>query len=272
MSRINPSVARLLIGVAFSMTLVWGTGTARAAITSISPTNASTLTDASQLFSWTGSLDITEYWLYIGTSVGGQDIHNSGSLGPSTSTTVSDLPTNGSTLHVRLWHFEGGNWLNTNFTYTTFAVPADSEMSAVPAWAQVLPAELRFVPVMGGAAVLDKETGLVWEQSPQTTTHHWSDARLECMARTVSGRKGWRLPAVNELASLIDMTNTNPALPTGHPFSNVLPSHYWSATTSANIPTLAWDAHFGNGEVARNTKPSYVFVWCVRGGGVLADY
>jgi len=145
-------------------------------------------------------------------------------------------------------------------------------MSAVPAWAQVLPAEQRFVLVMGGGAVFDKETGLVWEQSPQTTTHQWSDARWECMSRTVSGRKGWRLPAVNELASLIDMTNTDPALPIGHPFSNVLPSHYWSATTDADIPTLAWDGHFGNGEVSRNTKGSFCFVWCVRGAGLLAQY
>jgi hypothetical protein len=272
MPRINPSFARLLLGVAFSVSLGWGTGTARAAITSISPSNASTLTDASQLISWTGSSDITEYWLYVGTSVGGQDILNSGSLGTSTSTMVSNLTTNGSTLHVRLWHFEGGNWLNTDFTYTPFAVPSENEMSRVPPWAQVLPAELRFVPILGDAAVLDKETGLVWEQSPQTTTHQWSDARLECMSRTVYGRKGWRLPAVNELASLIDMANTDPTLPTGHPFSNVLPSHYWSATTGADIPTLAWDAHFGNGEVTRNTKPSYLFVWCVRGAGLLAEY
>ena len=272
MSRINPSMARLLLGVAFGVTVGWGIGTANAAITSITPSNATTLTDSNQLFSWSGSSDITEYWLYVGTSLGGQDIHNSGSLGTSTSATVSGLPTNGSTLHVRLWHFEGGYWFNTDFTYTAFAVPTENEMSAVPAWAQVLTPEQRFVTIMGGAAVLDRETGLVWEQSPQTTTHQWSDARLECMSRTVSGRKGWRLPSVNELTSLLDMTNTDPALPTGHPFSNVLPSHYWSATTGAEIPTLAWDTHFGNGQVTRNTKSSYVFVWCVRGGGILAEY
>lgn len=272
MPRIKPSVARLLVGVAISVVLGWGAGTARAAITSMSPSDGSILTDASQLFFWTGSANTTEYWLYVGTSLAGQDILNSGSLGTSTSMTVSGLPTNGSTLHVRLWHFEGGNWLNTDFTYTSFAVPADGELSAVPTWAQVLPAEERFVLVMGGGAVLDKETGLVWEQSPQTTTHQWSDACSECMSRTVAGRKGWRLPAVNELASMMDMTNTDPALPTGHPFSNVWPSRYWSATTSADFPTLAWNGHFGNGEVHSYLKSSFLFVWCVRGGGLLSEY
>jgi hypothetical protein len=271
MSRINSSAARLLMGVAISVALGCGAGTARAAITSINPSDGSTLTAVSQNFSWTGT-GVTEYWLYVGTSEGGQDILNSGSLGTSTSTIVNGLPTDGSTVYVRLWHFEGGNWLNTDFTYTTFAVPADNDMSAVPAWAQMLPAEQRFVPVMGGAAILDKETGLVWEQSPQTTTHQWPSARLECTSRTVSGRSGWRLPSVNELASLIDTTNTSPALPTGHPFSNVMSSRYWSATTSADLPTLAWNGNFDDGEVTSYLKASFLFVWCVRGGGPLSEY
>ena len=71
----------------------------------MSPSNGDTLTDASQLFTWTGSANTTEYWLYVGSTLGANDILNSGSLGTSTSTTVSGLPTNGSTLHVRLWHF-----------------------------------------------------------------------------------------------------------------------------------------------------------------------
>jgi len=272
MSRIKPSVARLLLGVAISVTLGWGAGTARGAITSMSPSNGSTLTDSSQLFSWVSSADTTEYWLYVGSTLGAKDIHNSGSLGTSTSTTVSSLPTDGSTFHVRLWHLDEANWLNTDFTYTAFAAPSDSGMSEIPAWAQVLPTTQRFVLVMGGAAVLDKETGLVWEQSPQTTTHQWSGARFECTSRTVTGRSGWRLPSVNELASLIDTTNTDPALPTDHPFSNVWSSRYWSATTSADIPTLAWNANFGNGEVASYLKSSFLFVWCVRGGGLLSEY
>src|SRR5437773_10715904 len=76
----------------------------------------------------------------------------------------------------------------------------------------------------GGAAVLDRETGLVWERSPLTTTHDWPAARTACThSRTVGGRKGWRLPSVHELASLVDPNNVDPsmltpALSPGHPF------------------------------------------------------
>lgn len=143
-----------------------------------------------------------------------------------------------------------------------------------PSWDQTLPVNERFVLVMGGAAVLDKETGLVWEQSPLTTTHTWAAARFQCTGRTVGGKKGWRLPSVHELASLVDPGNPggNPDLPAGHPFSNVQSLNYRSATTNADTPTSAWSVLFGNGLVLSSTKTISLFVWCVRGGGPLSEY
>ena len=138
-----------------------------------------------------------------------------------------------------------------------------------PAWSQTLPAAQRFVPVLGGAAELDKETGLVWEQSPATTIHTWLAARFECTSRTVGGRKGWRLPSVHELASLVDPNNPggNPDLPPGHPFSsNVQSSGYWSATSLASLATSAWFVNLGTGGVGSVDKTDALFVWCVRGG------
>lgn len=119
----------------------------------------------------------------------------------------------------------------------------------------------------GGQAVLDKETQLVWEQSPVTTLHTWSDARVQCTSRTTGGRKGWRLPSVHELASLIDpsVPNPGPTLPPGHPFLNVQASIYWSASTFVGIPTLAWDVVFESGNVHSINKTATYYVWCVRG-------
>jgi hypothetical protein len=115
-----------------------------------------------------------------------------------------------------------------------------------PAWSQILPVTERFVLVMGGAAVLDKETGLVWEQSPNEPARTWVNAHLFCNIKAVGSRKGWRLPTVQELASLIDVSNPggDPDLPAGHPFSNVQNGIYWSATTDADGPTGAWEVNF----------------------------
>jgi len=107
-----------------------------------------------------------------------------------------------------------------------------------PAWSQTLPAAQRFVLVLGGNAVLDKETGLVWEKSPSTSTTDWATAFRACNGESLGNRKGWRLPTLQELASLVDPTQSGPALPAGHPFTNVslTPSGYWSATTDAGNP------------------------------------
>jgi hypothetical protein len=119
-------------------------------------------------------------------------------------------------------------------------------------------------------AVLDRETGLVWEQSPDITVHPWQDASPLCNQKIVGGRRGWRLPTLQELASLSDPTvpgRPGPTLPAGHPFSNVLSSDpYWAASTSAASATIAWGVNFNNGFVFRSAKSSAFFVWCVRGG------
>lgn len=140
-----------------------------------------------------------------------------------------------------------------------------------PTWDQVLPASERFKLVMGGAAVLDRETGLVWEQSPSTGTYTYdwsgSNAAFQCNGMTVGGRKWWRLPTLQELASLVDTSVLgSPKLPSGHPFSNVQSSSYVSTTEFA-FATRVWVVDFSIG----NVDPLYgtssaLYVWCVRGG------
>lgn len=135
-----------------------------------------------------------------------------------------------------------------------------------PAWSQKLPAAQRFVLVLDGEGVLDKETGLVWEKSPDTTARLWGSAVSYAYSKNVGGRGGWRLPTVEELRSLIDPTQSNPALPSGHPFTNVQSGYYWSSTTDVVSTSSAWVVFFGNGGVLSFGKSSGLYVWCVRGG------
>jgi Protein of unknown function (DUF1566) len=144
-------------------------------------------------------------------------------------------------------------------------------------WDKVLPAAQRFVVLSGfnGQAVRDNETGLVWEQSPATAPPAWSDAVSICSNRATGNRKGWRLPSVHELASLVDpsVAPPGPTLPPGHPFSNVQSTNsYWSASTIAANPTFAWIVFFGNGNVLTNVKVERHHVWCVRGANNADQY
>lgn len=142
-----------------------------------------------------------------------------------------------------------------------------------PTWSQKLPAAERFVLVLDNNGVLDKETGLVWERSPDQTHRTWGNAVNYCYPKNVGVRLGWRLPTVEELASLVDSTHLRPALPSGHPFDTNCTSGgcvqsfpYWSATTNALGADGAWYVDMDNGHVDGYSKTGGLYVWCVRGG------
>ena len=70
---------------------------------------------------------------------------------------------------------------------------------ATPAWDQTLPASTRFIVLtnMNSEAVLDRETGLVWEKTPSSLnlfTWNGAQAAFRCNNLNVGGRKGWKLP------------------------------------------------------------------------------
>ena len=58
----------------------------------------------------------TQYWLFVGTTPGGTELWNQ-NLGTATSTTVTGLPLNGSTLYFRLWSLVGGSWVFNEYQY-----------------------------------------------------------------------------------------------------------------------------------------------------------
>ena len=156
------------------------------------------------------------------------------------------------------------------------AAPAAAQLSttangpyyATPSWDQKLTTS-RFVILLNwnSEAVLDRETGLVWERSPDTSQRGWANALYHCNNRAVGVRKGWRLPSVQELASLVDPTVfPGPTLPAGHPFLNVQSDYYWSAATNASDAARAWVVMFASGNVFNGPKSDLFYVWCVRGG------
>jgi hypothetical protein len=137
---------------------------------------------------------------------------------------------------------------------------------ATPSWDQTLPAATRFIDLTNmPGAVLDRETGLVWEKVPSTSRFNWFEASFLCMNLNTGGRTGWRLPALQELMSLVDRSQLNPSLPSGHPFT-VQPSFYWSATTNATNTAVAKSVGFGDGGLGSLGKSGSDLAWCVRGG------
>ncbi len=133
----------------------------------------------------------------------------------------------------------------------------------------------RFACVMSGEAVLDGETGLVWQRDAATTSATWAEAVHDCYTALIGGRYGWRLPTWPELMSLSSSTVsfTSPS-----PFTNVGPggpgqSYYWSATadpySSTSAYIIAWG--FGGGAALKSGAVGAVGrSICVRAGESIA--
>lgn len=146
-----------------------------------------------------------------------------------------------------------------------------------PAWYRRLDASggcfsERFRCVMNDEAVLDRETGLVWWRDAQETAGVFEGQAVWCAHGDWGGRKGWRLPTVAELTSLIDPAQANPvpvappALPPGHPFD--IQDGYWTWTSE----TFASGEHVAvamQAGVTNYQTPGVVgaFAMCVRGDG-----
>ena len=114
----------------------------------------------------------------------------------------------------------------------------------------------------------DPKTGLEWLLNANYFEKLilWEDAVEACK----SLGNGWRLPTIQELASLIDYTQHNPALPKGYQFYNVQSTYYWSATTYVANSTYAWCVNMCNGTVCTYYSAHDFYVWPVR--DVRGDY
>ena len=127
----------------------------------------------------------------------------------------------------------------------------------------------------GDGTITDNLTGLIWLEDAncfglQTWAQALTDANTlnsgECGLSDGSVEGDWYLPNRNELTSLLDLENFNPALPTGHPFMNFVSSAYWSSTTYANSPFSVWYVNFLDGFVFYIVKTVNFYVLPVRGG------
>ena len=123
--------------------------------------------------------------------------------------------------------------------------------------------------------VLDRETRLIWTRDANLIgQHNWLDCNSLCREFELGNRSGWRLPSVEELSTLIDPSQTDLALPTGHPFVNVQYGSgifaYWTSTNHENPDAAAWFVNFWRGAgphlAGLANKSTSGHAWPVRGG------
>jgi len=122
----------------------------------------------------------------------------------------------------------------------------------------------------GDGRVLDRLTGLEWTRC--ANPWEWPmpldeapAAIAELNRRGYCGCGDWRLPGRAELRSLTSFASRNPALPAGHPFTDVYLSWYWTATPSARDPEYAWYVHLEGARTFFGHRREDHLVWPCRG-------
>ena len=117
----------------------------------------------------------------------------------------------------------------------------------------------------GNVVVTDSTNGLMWQKTVSGDTFFWQDALGHCKNLTYAGYSDWRLPNKNELQTLLNHDKT------GAPYSDFpdisTTKAYWTSTTWASSPNIAWVVDFGKARVFTMLKTNENYTYyaiCVR--------
>ena len=97
------------------------------------PTQGSTLSGNTAIFTWNAEANSTAYWVDIGSAAGGNNVYSSGNLGNVLTTTVYTLPANSTTIYVTLYSYVGGQWVNNAYTYVSGPLQLPSQAQVLVA-------------------------------------------------------------------------------------------------------------------------------------------
>lgn len=134
----------------------------------------------------------------------------------------------------------------------------------------------RYACVLSGQAVLDLETGLVWQRDGGTVATTWANAISLCYGQYLGGKWGWRVPTFPEIMSLA--SGAPPVVAAASPFTNIgagglSGSLYWTSSVDEANATQAWGMSWGYaaGPVAKSGAGGVTGkVLCVRSGESMA--
>ena len=139
------------------------------------------------------------------------------------------------------------------------------------------PVPPRFAIQANTNVVLDNDSGLMWTRDANILGHgtNWQGAIDYCSNLTYTTYDDWRLPSIAELSRYVTSggsTNglmdtypsaNNPALPLGHPFTNIQSERYW--TSVAYSEARAWFLYKTTGNLGYYFKTETYYVWPCRG-------
>ena len=140
-------------------------------------------------------------------------------------------------------------------------IASAANSNAAPSSASSAPSQDVVEIPITGIPVDDPTTSLVWEISDIESTVTWQEALDYCNNFPINYISAWRLPNIKQLESIVDETTFNLAI--DPLFTDAKSTYYWSSTTYAGNPRLAWAVDFSDGDVIAQDKMNRFHVRCV---------
>ncbi|MBR6421525.1 DUF1566 domain-containing protein [bacterium] len=116
--------------------------------------------------------------------------------------------------------------------------------------------------------VIDNNTGLIWEQSPSSSTYTWANRATHCNelnSSNYAGINNWRVPNPSELLTIVDNSRYKPAINSN--FTNIPDDGYlWTSTEYFGNTQYAYEFQTSHGKTSYYTEKTRSFkVLCVHG-------
>ena len=114
------------------------------------------------------------------------------------------------------------------------------------------------------SVIRDKANGIYWQDTlpSQKSSKDWDDATAYCDALKLNNWTAWRLPAFNELLSIVDFNRVDPAI--DPVFSYVQEGTYWTSIDFSATKSRAWTIDFRTGKTYYSYKTTNHAVRCVK--------
>jgi hypothetical protein len=147
--------------------------------------------------------------------------------------------------------------------------PPTGKRAMWAAWPMPNPASTRLpnpakYDIRSKGIVRDEVTGLMWQRTVDPKTFSWIQAGQACERLTLGGNRDWRLPSRIELASIVDLTHSQPSIDQ-RAFPHTPSDGFWTSSVDpVNRNGAAWDVNFSFGTQKTDPTNSVLRARCVR--------
>lgn len=111
--------------------------------------------------------------------------------------------------------------------------------------------------------VRDRGTGLTWQRAVPGKAISFEGARRYCAGLRLDKTKGWRVPTMGELLTLVDERTTGPMID-AQAFPATPNKSFWTSSFSAGSKEMAWHVYFEYGNANYGLLNEPYLVRCVR--------